>query len=281
MSRLVRLDYDADRLFFCFGAPKTGTTWLQMLLNAHPDIHCPAEHCFVLMRNALRKILVAYADEWAAIDSRCGQQGVHDLLPEDLVDPMRALVLSVVAAGQRTDSAARMIGANDNTIIDQLPFWRHLFPGVRLIAIVRDPRDVAISNWHHNLRVEPDFTDRAGTFEGWARTLADRWAQRYANILKFAGSQLRVVRYEDLRARPDSALAAIYDYLGVQSDSSVIAAALAATDFDTVRARNNNAFFRQGRAGGWRDDPLMTAALAQELAERAGPAFGRFKYTLD
>ena len=33
-------------LFFVLGAPKSGTTWLQYLLNAHPNISCRGEGLF-------------------------------------------------------------------------------------------------------------------------------------------------------------------------------------------------------------------------------------------
>ena len=32
------------KYFFCFGYPKSGTTYLQMLLESHPELSCPAEH---------------------------------------------------------------------------------------------------------------------------------------------------------------------------------------------------------------------------------------------
>lgn len=34
------------QLFFVGGAPRSGTTWLQQILNAHPDVSCHGEGLF-------------------------------------------------------------------------------------------------------------------------------------------------------------------------------------------------------------------------------------------
>src|SRR5579862_4624848 len=39
-------DLRRKQVFFVGGAPKSGTTWLQLLLNAHPDISCSGEGHF-------------------------------------------------------------------------------------------------------------------------------------------------------------------------------------------------------------------------------------------
>src|SRR5689334_11095526 len=44
------------KLFFVLGVPKSGTTWLQHLLNAHPNISCRGEGKFHAYGSALRKL---------------------------------------------------------------------------------------------------------------------------------------------------------------------------------------------------------------------------------
>jgi hypothetical protein len=55
-AKVERFDFDAlhdavahvrqKQLFFVGGAPKSGTTWLQLMLNGHPEISCTGEGHF-------------------------------------------------------------------------------------------------------------------------------------------------------------------------------------------------------------------------------------------
>jgi len=56
-------------LVFCTGTPKSGTTFLQMILNNHPEVSCPAEHyLFDLLTEKLPKFLENYNKSIIFID---------------------------------------------------------------------------------------------------------------------------------------------------------------------------------------------------------------------
>jgi Sulfotransferase family len=40
-------DLAKRQLFFVGGAPRSGTTWLQQILDAHPDVSCRGEGLFL------------------------------------------------------------------------------------------------------------------------------------------------------------------------------------------------------------------------------------------
>src|SRR5258708_37063843 len=53
-------NFYAKELFFVGSTPKSGSTWLQVMLNAHPDISCSGEGHFIdqlwpLLRDAMQQ----------------------------------------------------------------------------------------------------------------------------------------------------------------------------------------------------------------------------------
>ena len=69
----------SEQIFFCFGPPKSGTTFLQRTLNLHPDISCSSEHQFDFLLNQFQKVLEQYDHLRKVIDTRTGGQGVIPL----------------------------------------------------------------------------------------------------------------------------------------------------------------------------------------------------------
>ena len=46
--------------FFCFGLPKSGTTFLQLILDGHPKIQCPSEVSFTYLLDEFPKMMATY-----------------------------------------------------------------------------------------------------------------------------------------------------------------------------------------------------------------------------
>jgi hypothetical protein len=70
-SALIAL-YAKRTRFFVGGYPKSGTTWLQLLLNAHPEVSCIGEghlphHLEPLLRQALAQHNALIAEKNATV----------------------------------------------------------------------------------------------------------------------------------------------------------------------------------------------------------------------
>src|SRR5262249_36736625 len=137
-------------LFFCFGLPKSGTTLLQRALNMHPQISCPSEHDFSGLRAAMQRVFEGYNKSLRVVDRRTGGQGATPVNPQTVEQVFRAAVEAIVwqAAGEK-----KIMGANDNTILENLHAYDQLFEHPKMVAIFRNPIDRALSAWHHNLRL--------------------------------------------------------------------------------------------------------------------------------
>lgn len=246
--------------FFVFGLPKSGTTWLQMLLGAHPAVSCPSEHQLSYLLEELPKLLNNYNLVLREIDRRTAGQGATLLGQTDLHAITRAFVDACIDSGARRKTI-RAAGIKDNTISTHLALFRALFPAARYLCIVRDPRDAALSSWHHNSRVENGFHRRAADFTDWAGQTWVRWADTYSAVLGATGGAdaaagILILRYEDLAGGDRTVtLRRAFAHIGIETDDAALAALFDRTDAGRLRTGAAAAFYRAARAEGWREAP--------------------------
>ena len=138
------------QLFFCFGPPKSGTTFLQRILNLHPEVSCPPEHQFNILINKFGELLKQYDNTLKMIDQRTGGQGTTPVGAAIYPKVFRYIVKTLILESAK---GKRIAGANDNTIITKIDAYNKLFDSPKFISIFRNPIDAAISAWHHNMRL--------------------------------------------------------------------------------------------------------------------------------
>lgn len=98
---------------------------------------------------------------------------------------------------------------------------------------------------------------------------------------------VRVIRYEDLLADTAGVLGGMLDFLGIAAEQAEIERAVRHSAFAEVKgqeerhgfreaSRGRRAFFREGRAGGWRD--VLTPEQIRAVEWVHGPAMRQFGY---
>ncbi len=163
------------------------------------------------------------------------------------------------------------------------------------IYVVRDPRDVALSYAAFTGKSVDEIIDFMGQ-EGAANAsdgvqvfeLLSSWS---AHALSWVAAPRRLlVRYEDLLAEPERYFARIIRFLGREGERpepELLRRAIAFSSFATLSGQETREgyraagpgrerFFRQGKAGGWRDK--LTAAQARALWSAHGPVMEKFGY---
>src|SRR5262249_51184768 len=135
-----------------------------------------------------------------------------------------------------------------------------LFPMAKFIQIVRDGRDVAVSGWFNNLRLNERAPFNRGSLTAYVAAIAKTWASHLANGQEFVDAypdRIRRIRYEDLARDTEGTLAGLFDFLGVDADASVLAHCRTEASF-TKRSggrspgeENRQSFFRKGVIGDW------------------------------
>jgi hypothetical protein len=248
---------DADQeLFLALGLPKSGTTLLQRLLDAHPLVFCRGEHNLDYLQGRIGAIMPDYNRMLALADRRTVREGAVQ------VDAAAWMDIFAFAAGRiarATSAGEPLVGISDNTMVDKLHALGAALGGPKIVVIFRNPVDVAVSAWHHNNRLAGEEDDAShrdrmaahGGLDGWALRMAREFhaaVNRYRGYLENHGNAMHVT-YEALVADRAGEAARICRFLGVYADDATTAAMAAATDFGAMReASRNPAFFRSGRA---------------------------------
>lgn len=178
----------------------------------------------------------------------------------------------------------------------------------RLLLLVRDPRDVIVSWYHHHARrstprtrarlglpLEMDRIDLATfvTSPTFGLPSVVAFLERWVAIAR-AHPRSLLVRYEDLRARPEAELERVLAFLGLPAPPSVLERAVAFASFESLKEKERTSFFRteklqardpgdpasfkvrRGKVGGYRDElpAEIVVRLDRLVAERLDAALG-------
>jgi hypothetical protein len=287
----VRLEAELARvarqqIFFVGGAPRSGTTWLQQLLDAHPDISCRGEGLF---RAYLAEPIDALTKAWGeALQAKNARNFAHTggyLLPDDATADLllrTAIIHALMRQGE--GRAVRAIGEKTPENVFFAGRLERLFPEAKFIAIARDPRDVIASAWHFFRKPDGAADTDAGK-EEFIRLALPSIAHGGRVMLEQAArapDRFAVITYEALHTGPVETMAGLYGFLGVSAAPEIVQASLARTDFATqtggrpAGVAQDGAFLRQGIAGGWRR--TLTAAMGAVIANELGWMFDHFRW---
>ena len=267
-------------IFFIVGCQKSGTTWLQKILNGHPQCACHGEAYFApVLFPLLQQAVQVYNGKHKA-----GEKGTFSQQQfEALLACVIGLKFSEWVGGKESIKA---VGEKTPEHAMSLQQLGQVFPGMRAVHLVRDPRDVVVSGWHHNLRQKGDmFLSRFPSMLPYAQyTVKNHWLRyiQAADDWGRAHPQAYIcIRYEDLLDDPDAALEKVFQTLEIDDSAAAIDIAKAAGRplGDSAVAPcpgESGSFFRKGKASGWRDE--LPGDVADWIVAHAGDWMTRFGY---
>lgn len=296
--------------FFIFGHARSGTTLLTRLVRLHPQVHCNYQAHF-FTRLPLLEALVADEEVagWLGRKSNRWNQG-RDLSP---------LVLRA-AADFILERDARLAGKGapgcivgdkspnsllDGEAVDKLV---NVYPDARLVFIVRDGRDAALSHRFQTFIDRPQHLDAAGrrirqafihdpspflagqrsvftekslrqAAAGWVHnvTETDRTARR------LLAGRYHCLRYEDLLAHPWEEMRRVWDFLGADTSLDSLPGVLQAemaqnpdADWQAQKAGDIAGALQKGKRGTWQE--LFTPTDRQIFKEIAGQTLVEWHY---
>jgi LPS sulfotransferase NodH len=291
--------------FFIFGHARSGTTLLMRLIGLHPDVHCNYQAHFFTRLPLLKSLVnTPEAEEWLTRKSNRWNQG-RDLSPVIL----RAAA-DFIMERDAAKEGKRIVGdkSPSSTIHGQAVRDMHsIYPDAKLVYIVRDGRDVLISERFRNfveeskfltsddkriisdLRADPvSFTDgRRSIFtEIVIRRVAKGWVTDLQEIedegRRLFGENYFAMRYEDLLARPFEEMQKVWAFLGVHADTSLektILEEMTSNPDEEWQSRRNEdiaSFLPKGHAGNWQR--LFTARDKAIFKEIAGEMLVKWGY---
>jgi hypothetical protein len=295
--------------FFIFGHARSGTTLFMRLARLHPEVHCNYQGHFFTRKPLLKSLVnMPESQEWLTRKSNRWNQG-RDLSP---------LVLRAAADFIMERDAARegkmIVGdkSPSSTIHGQAVRDMHaVYPDAKLIYIVRDGRDVLISERFRNFveeskfltsedkriieglrKDQTPFTDgRRSIFtETFIRRVAKGWMMNLKETeeesRRLYGKNYCGLRYEDLLAAPFAEMNKLWKFLGVKrvnkSLEKTIKAEMASNPDEEWQAKRNEgiaSFLPKGQAGNWQR--LLTEKDKSLFKEIAGSMLVKWKYEKD
>jgi hypothetical protein len=274
------------QLFFCFGPAKSGTTFLQRILNLHPEISCPPEHQFDFLADNFKRLLDHYDQERQVVDLRTGGQGT---IPISENIQQKLFVCAVNNILWESAKEKRIAGANDNAIINRLEGYNDLFNSPKFIAIFRNPIDTAISAWHHNMKLAEEENNEQhklimtqhGGLEGWVRHVTKIFSNGVEAFMDFSAKHENIilVRYEDLINDKKVNLIRIFEFLGASTDEQVLSAVIEESSLDAMKNTSiRKEFFRSGSTNMGKG--VISDAIRKEIADIASVGLKQLGYDL-
>jgi len=292
------LNYDAaqtaiselrmKQIFFIGGNVKSGTTWLQLLLNAHPDVSCNGEGHFGSGLMPILKPAFDRYDQLTAQESKTafGEIAGYRRLTDEDFRFLLATCICLSLLRQGKSRSARAVGEKTPSNVRYFGMLHALFPNAKFLHIIRDGRDCAVSGWFHNLRIGREWTMRNfGSMDAYAAKHAEAWANELAAAQAFTDKnpgRVCQIRYEDLAAATEQTLAGVFEFLDVEVRASVLTNCRAAASFEAVSGgrsagqENIDSFFRKGIPGDWRNH--LSDDTVAAFRNRAGAWLDRFGY---
>lgn len=301
-------------VFFVVGQQKSGTTWLMRTLDSHPEVLCRGEGRFfgagwrqesVKRRDPRRppsSLLNAVLDAeylrlWIerSVWSRDDDAGEH-------LSNLTRMAVDYFLLGELAKTGKKIVGDKSPLLtLETIEEIAEIYPEAKVIHIIRDGRDAAVSAMHHarnfgrskknaeaNARgsQKPD----EGVFSGdQLGKLASEWAARVVKTARdgpaLLGENYAEVRYEDLLERPEEEVRRLLLFLGVRADEKTAGRCARAASFEKLskgrkRGEEDSAsFFRKGVAGDWKN--VFTDRDTAVFKEGAGDALVELGYEED
>ena len=241
--------------FVCIiGAPRSGSTWLQAMIGAHPLV------CTTQELKVFDLFTGPWERSWRDLDdlqrtAGGGPRGLRVVWSDD--------EFYAVLCGLLRDIHSRVLARKPGArvVLDKSPGYskyvehiERLVPGVKFVHALRDGRDVAVS-----------LRDAAGSWaRSWAPSTIDTAAEQWRSTVSDALQARRLgperyleIRYEDLLTNGATELSRAFEFIGAFSTAEDAAAIYARHTFDRMRETGGapfdlpREFFREGRAGSW------------------------------
>lgn len=203
----TKVDQPVDPVFLV-GFPRSGTTLLEQLLDAHPALASFDEQPFLQhLVTRINEGRIRYPEALASIDAGACLQ----LRQRYFADVQRVLP----QLGTR-----RAVDKNPLNLV-RLPLVATLFPQAHVLLALRHPCDVVLSCYMQNFR-SPAFSITFETLASTARMYA-RVMAHFHSYSERLGLPLQVLRYEDLVANVSATGHLLFEFLGLAWSDDLIA----------------------------------------------------------
>lgn len=192
---------------FVVGFPRSGTTLLEQMLDAHPGLCAMDEQPFLQgLAERMQRRGLAWPDGLGEL----GEDACHELR-EDYWRSVRGVV--ALAPGQR------LVDKNPLNLL-RLPMIHRLFPEAHVVLALRHPCDVLLSCYMQAFR-SPAFAVLCSDMRRLAQGYADAMAHWLYHV-ELLRPRVLEIRYEDLVEDPGAQVARLGAFLELEEPSRLL-----------------------------------------------------------
>jgi hypothetical protein len=220
---------------FIVGCPRSGTTLLQRMVDAHSEIAITRQSRFIPNYYEKRKGLTPeglvtpglvdrLVEERRFKNLEIGREDLESLAGSGEPVPYSRFVTGIFDHYGKVQSK-RLVGDKTPRYVRSIPTLHKLWPETRFVHIVRDGRDVCLSmmNWKKA-------DSSAGQFSAWKEDRVSTgalWWELNVRLGRQDGGSLppelyHEVHYEELVSEPEEACANLCDFLGLSYDDAML-----------------------------------------------------------
>lgn len=192
---------------FVLGFPRSGTTLLETMLDAHPQLSCMDERPFIHnLVQQMRERGFDYPRDLGKLD-------------EAACSALRETYWKQVREQTQAESGKRLVDKNPLNMT-RIPLIHRLFPNAKIVLALRDPRDVVLSNYMQTFRA-PAYVRMCEKLESTAEGYATAFQAWNAFAGVFALDVLQT-RLEDVVEDVDAFSRRLCEFLGIEWSPAMV-----------------------------------------------------------
>jgi len=220
---------------FLVGCARSGTTLLQRIVDAHPQIAVTPELHWITDRfkngswmapegEVTAELLATLTEHKRFRQLECSRQEFAGLLEAGRPVSYPTFLNRLFALYGRKKGKP-LVGNKTPAYVRRLPLFHQIWPGAKFVHIIRDGRDVCLSvlNWYHADRT-------AGRYSTWAEdpvSTTALWWERKVRLGQQGGESLPPdlyyeISYESLVHQPAEECAKLCAFLGVPYEEKML-----------------------------------------------------------
>ena len=250
---------EGQRIFFVTGRCRSGTTWMANLLNSHQGLFCDQNENQAFHQSFEFK---HFSD-------------TPILLTDSIKEYYTQRTLKLLKNGLITNLICKCDKPFVRKLGDKSPqqdvsLLLDMFPAATVIIMMRDFRDVCVSTAFHWSRGsgtwKGDFTnsEKKALDNDFLKKLLEGYEKKrdfksYSGLAYKKPKQVKIVRFEDMKAKPENTLKDVFSFLGTNDSSSIVKRCVRLNTFEKLSSgrkpgqEDSENFFRKGTIGDWRN----------------------------
>jgi hypothetical protein len=184
----------SDRPIFVLGMIRSGTTLLEQMLSAHPDVAGAGELYY-----------------WFDEGPKCLQVKTRELAPERMASAAERYLRRL----DTTSLDSRFLTDKMPLNVTVLGFIHACLPNAKIIHMLRDPIDTCLSIWTTYFRKPPEFGNhKANIIQAFRQheRLLEHWN------LVLPADRFLIVKYEELTRDPEPVMRQVLDFCDLDWD---------------------------------------------------------------